>query len=504
MKKILFIFHILLLLMLVSCVNNDPPVKPIGTIPTKEFTVNPIISDNAIYKEKSQLMISGTAEGNVGIKVELVNKGNKVIATKEVLTDSETLNWSVTLTTPKGSYDSYKLKVSDTFSKFKKTYSNIRFGLVYMIIGDNYQSRVSTDSEEDFNVLIENKNIGFFSQTLNGGKWFDTIEDYNNLSDYVKNFSLEMYETNNVPTAIMMVCEDDTFLREWLFKDVVDSHTFISTYLQDKGMYVDNPSQKGEMAYLGEALIKPLKGISVNAIIWIQGQMEMPFLEDQEYANIYFQMLYTLFNSWREYFYNFEVVILQAGNDTNPNVINLRTIQKTVADYYSFVTIIPTIDLIVKLENETVETDFAKLAKRTKDIIKNNIEVSKFDNLVLEIDPLTEVVSMIQIEFNNTERILVEILDESNLINYFKVYYNDPEKGQIVLDVQPIIKDNTISVDLRYEEEVFNEDGEIEIIKKVYDKSLIDIEYGYESDLSNVNLFNDSGIPILPFRINID
>ncbi len=509
MKKIFMIFNMLFILLLTSCFNNNPIIVPGGEIPTKQFEVDTIINDNMVFEEKSNLTIEGTAEANVSIKLELINKNNKIITVKEVLTDENNLKWSISFETPKGSFDKYQIKISDSYGKFSKKYENIKFGHVYMFVGDGYLATSITDNQDEsysefLKGLKANDNIVFIANNLDGAKYLNSDEDYESLNELIARFGSEIYNANHLPTGVYISCFENTYLHEWLFKDTIDNHTLIESFLKSNNSYVDNPQSIGDMCYLGEHIIRRLKGISFSNIIWSQGQQEIDSFMDKNYVSNYFQMLYALFSSWRDFFGSLKISLLQYANDNSEYVINLRKVQETVADYYKFINIIPTFDLSDNFETNQFKLDYVKLSRRIKDVIKDYKLVSKFDNLVLELDAEKEVVTEIQIEFNNTDRIFVELNDDSNLINFFKVYYQDDNGDNVLLDIAPMIKDNFIIISLVYTEEVFDDENNITIIEHVYDKSRIRIEYGYECDLSKANLFNESGIPLLPFSIDID
>ena len=229
------------------------------------------------------------------------------------------------------------------------------------------------------------------------------------------------------------------------------------------------------------------------------GMNDLDDLNEVKSSNVYFQMFYTLIDSLHENFGDFDVMLLQAPSKEEMNVEKLRHIQSSIANYYSYVNIVPTYDLTI---SENGNLDELKLVTRLKDLIKKNKYVSSYSNIILEVDEKLEVVTSIKIEFSNTDKLLVELLSEETVINYFHVFYNDDEEVK-ELNITPKIEKNYIIIDLTYEEEEIN-NGETVTIKKVYDKSKINIVYGWLNDLSDVNLFNDDGIPVLPFNIKID
>lgn len=506
MRRILFIITTLFLTLLASCQIIPHEQEPNGTIPTKEFTVNSYVNDNAIFEEKRKITVTGNAEGNVVINLELINKNGKTIVYKEVTTDEKTNEWNISFETPKGSFDEYKIKIYDSYKKYTKEYKKIRFGHVYALVGDDiFNQELINNSLETNDEINYNDNIGYFYQGVDSSKWLLLSENEQFLGMFAYQFGNEMLKTNNLPVGIVLLYEETTNLEEWLFKETIDNHNLIKKFLTSNHRYIENPTKIGEMSFLGENRIKPLKGIAFSNIIWSQGRNEIANFSDNTYLTNYFQMFYTLLDSWREYFGAFSFTILQVHSLKSENVESLRLVQETISNYYSYATIVPTFDLNKSINGEfSEEIDFDSLTKRVKDVIVNNKIVSKYSNIILEINNEEELVTSIQIEFNNTSRLLIDVSNNKNLINYFDVYYDDEDTGRIKLDIPPQIKDNFIIVSLEYEEEIIDEMGNKEIITKVYNKSQITIEYGWYSDLSNVNLFNDSGIPLLPFTINIE
>lgn len=480
MKRFLNLIYISIsLLLLNSCVVTTPD-QPSGEKPTKDFTIFSYVEDNAIFEENSHCVISGQAENDVVIKYQLFNKNNKIISSGSVKTDDD-LNWFLSINTPKGSFDSYKLKIMDAYNIYTHTFVNIKFGHVVLFMGE------SLPNCETQATSVDDENIRFFNLDENGGIWYDIYEADDILCDFVKEFGRVYLKANSMPTAIVNICFEETSVEEWLTIEQINLFNPIKNYLDIDNTDITQPTKLGDVGYIGELILTYLEGLQFETIIWNHQIKERI---TTEYINIYFQMLYALVNRWQTDFHINEFIILQAPSSEVADINKLRHIQTVIMNYYSFVKVVPTFDL-------DLNEDVTILANRVKDLLKDNKTVSTYTNIIYEVDEEIQKVTKIKIEFGKTAKLLLEVSNQEKLINYLHLYYNDEEITE--LDITPILVDNFIIIELTYEEEVDD------IIKQnVYDYKKIIIEYGEEDDLSLCNLFNDSGLPILPFQIQID
>ena len=483
-------------LLLTACVTTDNP-KPAGKRPTEDFIITDYLKDNVVLEEKDTCVISGTSQDGVIIKFELLNKSGKSVLKKQATTDSTTLKWSISFTAPKGSYDSYKIKLSDSYNTYTHTFVNVRFGHVYLLMGDSINDETIIDQtnleEDDFS------DLSFFYVDEKNPHFLDLPSEIDLLDKFTLDFGTSIKKADNMPIGIVVLPFYKTKLYEWLPLENVNTISPIKSYLESKHEYVENPTKLGDMSYLDMILKAHLENLSITSMVLNLGMNDLDDLNEVKSSNVYFQMFYTLIDSLNDNFGDFDLMLLQAPSKEEMNVEKLRHIQSSIANYYSYVKIVPTYDLKV---SENGSLDELKLVTRLKDLIKKNKYVSSYSNIILEVDEKLEVVTSIKIEFSNTDKLLVELLSEETVINYFHVFYNAEEEVK-ELNITPKIEKNYIIIDLTYEEEEIN-NGETVTIKKVYDKSKINIVYGWLNDLSDVNLFNDDGIPVLPFNIKID
>ena len=179
----------------------------------------------------------------------------------------------------------------------------------------------------------------------------------------------------------------------------------------------------------------------------------------------------------------------------------LRNVQYSATNYFSYAHLIPTFDLNHVVDDEIMEADLDKLVSRIVDSLKQNINFSKYANLVY-VTGSDEVVTKIKIEFSNTDMIKIlkdDVNKNKTVINYLDIYYNDLDLGIVKLEDVYYIEDNFLVIDLVYET-IEDESGNV-ILNKVYDKEKIIISYGEYGDLTKYNLVNDSNLPIIPFKI---
>ena len=489
MKKIfLMIFVIIFVFFVASCGDSS---KKQGVIPTKEFIVDKNIDNNAVYQRKTNLTVSGNGETGVNLIVELINKNNRVIESSNVKIDKNN-KWKVSLETPNGSFDSYKIRIYDEYNKFEKIFTNIRFGEVIMVMGDSLPN--------DELLVDEEINLSFMSCyyfTNNDGNWLDLSKDYNLITEYLYQVATTSYENLNLPVCLI-VNQTNAKLYEWLSIKNIDQVSPIKQYLTENELYNNNPTSFGDMGYLELMRSEFLKNMHISKILWYHGDNELDLFNDDKYVNIYFQMLMTLMDSLVNSYRNVNIALVETMNIDKDNVIKLRRVEEYVGNYYTNVKIIPTFDI-------NGENNIENIVKRTYNILNNNKLVSQYGNLITDIDSNTELITKIKIEINNTDNIILKNnTKEDDTINYFNIFYDDPELGRILLDIDPIIENNFIIIDLTYEEEIINDNDEIENVLKVYDKNLVCIEYGMSANLKDVNIFNEYKIPILPFIIIFD
>lgn len=492
MRKVMFIMICFTLLFLTSC---EDVIKDKGAIPTKPFTVSNYLDNNAVYEGNSSLTINGTSEANVIIRVELISKKNKTVETYESVVNEKNLTWSVTFDTPKISNDYYKIKISDAHSTYVYEYTNIRFGYLWLVAGDgfiNYPIKLTED--DDYDELNE---ISFYDVSSNS-HWLTNSEKLTQVSSFDFEFAKRLVKKVNAPVGIVVGDEHSTLIDEWLPLDSAKSFESIDSYLKKNHRYSDNLS-KGDACYLFERELKQLEGINLSGIIWSQGDNQTNLFSDKAYEKVYFDMLTTVLEKWREFFKTQKIVVLQAKSSESEYTQKLRYVQNTAVNYYTYAKIVPTFDLVDEDAKRQSDVDIKKVAERTIDIINGSKSVSSYANLILDINEL-DVVDKIKIEFNNTKEL--EVKDEA--INYLVVRYLDKDLGSIILDLKPEVLENYLVFDLSYTEEEANELGELVPVTKYYDKSLITIEFGQNANLENINIFNDDMIPLLPFSIKIE
>lgn len=479
MKKIFItIICLILTLSMISCTDEHPSG---GVHPTTEFTVVSSIQDNAVFQEETNIIIKGTGENGVNLIIDLLNNKNKVEESYSTQIINNT--WQVTLDAPKSSFEEYSICIYDEYNTYKKEYKNIRFGKVIMLMGDPINNNTIMGKDE-----LDLTNLSYYIINEENAKWLDYENDEFIIDSYSYKLATKISKDNQCPVGVI-INQADAKLYEWLDCDNIEQVAPIKNYLISNNIYTENPSKKGDMGYLAISRSKYLSDLSIETIIWNHGLNDINLFNDELYSNVYFQMLMCIMDSLNNSFKHSKIGIIEVGSYDKQNIVNLRRIQEYVSNYYSKAYLIPTFD---------IKNNINELIKRTINILDKNVSVSQYSNLYVEIDEQQQIIKSIKIEINNTNKLIVT--DDNNEINYFNVYYNDPINGLTLLDIKPIIEDNVIIINLTYQEKIDNDDDEI----KFYDKNLIRIEYGISNDLTNINLFNEDELPVLPFEILFD
>lgn len=483
MKRLLFI--LCLIFCVITFASCEKEIIPEGLQPTKDFTVDSSLDDFAIYKADSRLVVSGTAEANVTIHVEIVDEKGKVVETSSSSTDKSTNRWVVSVSTPKASFDSYTIKVSDSYGIFPKQYNNILFGKVWMIAGDNVNYITELDLQKS------NPNIRY---NVNND-WVET-----STNNFLVSFAESMKNEYNMPIGIIDITEEGSVINSWLPLNTIKEVNKLKDYLVKENKYNEDYSNNKEMSYVFETKVSKFRGISLDGVLFNHGLECLDSLADNEYYNHYFLSLVHIISEFNNIFNNASIKLLGAPSSNDENVVLLRDIQSIASNYFNFSNLIPLFDLNeVDEEKGILDIDLSKLISRVISVINGDIKFSSYANLIYEVNE-KEIINKILIEFNNTEELNL-VIEEEYIINYLDIYYDTDEK--LELEDVCIIEENFIVINLEYQEISIVDDEEI-VEDKIYDKSLITISYGRYANLLDFNLMNDSDLPILPFKIDLN
>lgn len=491
MKKLIIVLTCMFTFLLVSC---QKEVEPSGVKPTKPYTINSYLGDNAVYQSNASLCLNGISEKDVIIKVEIINQNDKVIDSYKAITDEKKLTWTVNITTPKASNDYYKIKVSDTYNEYVCEYNNIRFGQLWFVAGDSFnKNSIKVDAKEP----KINKNVSFY-QISEHSHWLSDDEKELMDDDFIIKFADELNINDNMPVGVVIGTEENSSIEEWLPLDTIKNVENILSYVKKINKYDETSLQKGYAGYLFESKHKELVGLSFSGITWYYGIDNLELFSDNDYTTTYFQILTNLFESWHILFNCKRIGVYQTPSIEKNNCQKLRYIQNIGVNYYTYVQIVPIVDLCDIDEIGSINLDLDSIAKRTYAVLKQKQRVSSYANLVFDIND-NSVVDRIKIEFNNTS--YLTLTDGDDAINYLVVKYKKNGIDEQIIDLSPIIEDNFLIFNLSYEVKTTDDEGNEVTTLEYYDKSLIIIEFAQANDISEINIFNENMIPLLPFKI---
>ena len=517
MKKYISIILILLLSVLIYGCNNHIEI-PNGVTPVKEFTVSKYLDNNAIFKANSNFSLSGTSEKDVVIICTIKSSKDNIVNQSYAYTD-EFGNWELTMEAPKSSNKEYVIEVKDSTNKYVKTYSNIRFGESWLIIGDDIKGEILNEPENLFTEkFINNDNFMVYQSE----KWHQLTDCGNDFAKYlILQLANEQTGLNSHPVSVVIATsEEATNAYQWIERDSIDSHLPLKNFLQNQSLYKDKNQvlTKNDMSYYAETYLKNINDLEFNNIIWNQGIKDfLDYNENSLYSfdTIYRDLLFNVMLQFEQYFESSErfYVLQESSNFISQSNI-LRNVQNNICNYYSQCQIIPTYDLcIVKdvISNKVVEhsdidnnhlenylvagIEYDKLVDR---ILQNSFDdriIPVLQNIVKSLDEDKNIINL-RLIFNSS----VEFTPiKDNRISGLSILDEDSN----IIDAAIEIIDNEIIIDLSVEKEIidgYNDLGEpiyktiVEYLKPKY------ILYAQEEFIYNNNLFVE-GIPVVPFSI---
>lgn len=464
-KKILVLIYLLILISLTSCIREI--TIPIGNIPSEKFNVAEFVDDNAIYQAASVLTINGKSEQGVIIVARLFDSKNNLYSMAYSDTDNNG-DWAIRLDTPDASFREYSLKISDSTDKYHETFNNIRFGEAWLIVGDEIlNNKIDNEANVDAADLSEDIDVNYDNMFYQDGNW---IPADSTISEFGYGLVLEIVETfkawSKYPVAIVFASEDSTNIYEWISRELIESRRLIKEALVDNNIYVSLNEEVIEsgMSYCYEKYLKKIIGMSFSNIVVNQGINDLidannnKFYQENEFNNLYFQMLYNFVSELESTFEVEEkIMIIQSHADYIDNLEQLRLIQSNVSNIYNNCEIVPTYDLTLvydKIENEYIDKtngqelltdleihgfDIEKLATRIYNVSNNIISVPSLINCVQVYNDDKEIIE-IRLIFNN-----IKEFKNYDTIEGLELYDLD---GNLVEDIEYEISNNEIIINL--------------------------------------------------------
>lgn len=502
MKKIFLIIAILVSFgIFTSCTKHQE--IPIGTKPTKDFTVIDYISDNGIYQADSPLEISGDCEPGVVMVCKFKNNKGNVIEEKYV-TANEMGKWKIIIDdTPRPSSKKYQLVISTAKDEFVKQFENIRFGESWLLIGDELEEQRGIKIAEN---IFDNENYMIYKD----GTWQKFSNDNQTFAMFLLN---ELANSTSVPISIVdATVRKATKAYQWLDSKLIESRPQVKAYLEKNGLYKDNVQNltENDMSYYAINNYEKIKNMAFKNLVWNQGSGDYIEDTDNEYKKLYGQMLFTIMSQFEEKFKttnNF--YIIQEGSSFNEDVNLLRGFQTSICNYFAQCKVIPTYDLNIVYDNlqekfvgstEVNEEDLVNyeirgydlptLAKRIELIDKNKVIVPTVKNVIRELDEDKNIISIklifdIELNFANLETAKIKGLkfyDKNNQLVECEYVF---EKNEIT--IKPVLK------------EVSDETGDT-VEKTTF--SIYKITYAEESFIFDNN-FIVNNIVVVPFIVVI-
>ena len=500
MKKVLIIITLLIISCLfVSCkeqTTNKEDIKP-----TKDFEVSSFITDNSLFQEESKLLLSGKAEPGVVIEATIYDDNNKIISKDNSITDSSSNNWLVVLDTPRGNFEKYSIEITDSYGLFKKTYKNIEFGKLWMIIGDYIQYDVLEENsqKEEADDSNDFSHISYLHIDNNEFKWIKQDSNQENIDEFEYKFSKRLLEKYDMPIGIVNLTFENSNIESFLSLSSINTISRIKEYLISTNKYVENPSSSLDMSYIYNNYLSKIYNLSFEGILYNHGENDLTKFNSEEFLNFYFYSSMTLVEDLHKNFSKSSIYVLGAASNNNDVICKLRSIQNSLSNYFSFTNLIPVFDLNIYQNNTLYNVELNSLVTRISNSISSDKKFSKYANLVYVTDD-EEQITKIKVEFSNTDTI--KVLNENNLIdnnsiNYLDIYYD----GELLENVYEIV-DNFLIINLEYKEIEIIDGVEKEVVK-LYEKEKITISYGEYGNLLDFNFVNEEELPIIPFKIII-
>lgn len=485
MKKFTnLIFILITFIALWGCTVDDDPStdNEKGVTPTHDFSVTSYLQDNAVFPQNSEFVINGISENGVLLKVDIYDEKDALIKTASDIADNNG-EFSVKIIAPKGSYNQYKIVITD--SVHEHVYQNILFGEVWLYAGEQLESNVVYEEP------IFNEFVRIFNYSNNKFNW-ESYNQESNIYNIAYEFGNALQDKLSVPVAVI----DSTLVQgnadAWISHFTASNQLKINSYLKLIDRYIPSPDnivyKTNNMSSMYKTFLEQLNGIAVKGLIWQQGVTDFDINDDVDIHKLLNNYTYLTSNIFLDYinFFkgNLDIYSIQNGfvNIKYANV--LRSAQEQATYLVNNVHIVPTYDCHIPESEDDLNVNYVfsteKYVERiTNDVINYTYQKEKESKYSM----LTNVVI-------NNNLITLTFSNDINLIEVEEIYgLNVSTIDQIDINYSFEIEKNKIIIELN--DLVFTEDMELTI------------SYAENNDLYKCNLYNVNQLPVLSFSVEI-
>lgn len=483
-KALIFLFIILPLSFLVGCdMGGEEPAQPKeGKTPTIDFVMSEYFADNMVIQQKEKFAITGKSEEGVLIKAALYDSKGYVVNQSSDVCDIDG-NFEIALSAPKGSFEEYKIVVTDTVNTHE--IDHILFGEVWLFAGE------ATIKEDFSDIEIEEKNIRFFKYINNELTWVDAKDK--NLYSVTVQIANALSNNLKVPVGFIDATLDEVHADAYLDKELATKYKFINNYLKsiERDDFGSNTKLNVDITgSMYDTYHEILSHIVISGLIWNQGISDFKDFttgmetKSGQYGYLAVQLLSNLkvYNDKQ-----FDIYVLQEPYNVAKFANELRNTQAAIAYQLNNTSIIPTYDLydieIDEEENETFELNVDDYINRLLNTITNTTYSKKKNYVAPTYVNVVANKTDVTITFNSYHT-LVEVEEIYGLT----IVDANGEEIPFTFDIH----NNFIDLVLEFTEEQLEED-----LNYV-------ISYAQNDDIYKCNLKSESGIPVLPFIININ
>ena len=264
----------------------------------------PVFSDHALFQCDSTLTLRGTADASTVVAAEILS--NQTVIAKGCAESNADGAFSLTLNTPKGSFDVYSIRVCTDDDAL--ILSDIQFGELWIASGQSNMEMSNSHQPEckkmmqdiigtgirvyAINYYKDGANPEEFSMTPEDdtpGHWMvaDGTHNWEGVSACATAFVLDIARKfkeigKTVPVGFLNVSWGGTPINGWIPLDVLDADEISHAFMEKQGRY---PFEEKWNTYGGgnfqqpaamyNRKIAPVRGLKARGVIWYQGENEV-------------------------------------------------------------------------------------------------------------------------------------------------------------------------------------------------------------------------------------
>ena len=308
-KTVKFLSLLLVIALIIPCVQAFAYVDP-------QTYLSTVYGDGMLFKQNSEAVFSGTCPNGALVTAQLIAPDGATVLKTNSVNASKSGTFTVTLPTPKGSFEEYSIRIYVNKVLFK-VIKDVVFGEVWLASGQSNMSYPLSQAQDEpanyYGGVTRNKWIRALlmpqparfegvtgkvpyepQNDIEGAYWTKgDSKDIYGVSAAAYYFADKLSAELGVPVGILNASLGGSSISTWLSRSAIDGNAAVKNDFVSANDYItaekwkeNEINQYIDMTANFNLAINPLRVFRISGMIWYQGESNV-FWEEGRYARAF-------------------------------------------------------------------------------------------------------------------------------------------------------------------------------------------------------------------------